>query len=175
MQPTFAVLRSFPVSDDFFEWNSSRVLPLRTDEGIPLRIEIGPRDIEAGVFAVNRRDLPFKEKLSLKEVELVQQVPQILDQMQKALFQKAKTFQTENYKNIESKEEFYKFFTPENSKKPEIHGGFAEVFFVDDPKIEDQIKQELGVTVRCFLLDKSIGKCIFTGKEGKKALFAKAY
>ena len=145
-------------------------------KGIPLRLEIGPRDIEAGVLGVNRRDKPHRDTIKLKEAELLDKLPGLLEEMQKDLFLKAKTFRDQNLVKIQNQEEFYKFFTPKNPKKPEIHGGFAEVFFAGDVNVEEKIKKELSVTVRCFLPNKEVGKCIFTGKaNARKAIFAKAY
>ncbi|MFA5250239.1 MAG: proline--tRNA ligase [Parachlamydiales bacterium] len=147
-------------------------------KGIPLRLEIGPRDLASGLLGLNQRHLPHKETLKMTEEELVQRAPQILQAMQEALFSKAKAFLDQNTVKIGSKEEFYRFFTPKNPHKPEIHGGLAEVFFSLDENIEAKLKADLGVTLRCLPLEKekTEGVCFFTGKKGaKKALFAKAY
>ena len=71
---------------------------------------------------------------------------------------------------IDSKEEFYDFFTPKNSAKPEIHGGFALAHWNGSREVEEQIKSDLKVTIRCIPLgsDSEPGRCIFTG-EAKRA------
>ncbi len=142
-------------------------------KGIPLRIEIGPRDIESGTLLINKRNLPHNEKLKLKEQELIEKLPSILNEMQKEIWEKALAFRDGNLVKIDTKEEFYQFFQKTENKTSE--NGFAEVFFAEDSTIEKKIKQELGVTVRCISLDQQEGKCIFTGKKAKKAVFAKAY
>ena len=109
--------------------------------------------------------------------EFVAQVVDILDEMQNDLFDTALQLQNENTRSINSLDEFKDFFTPKNSSKPEIHGGFAVSHFVDVPEI-DQILKPLKVTPRCIPLENNDepGTCIFTGKPAeKKAIFAKAY
>ena len=79
--------------------------------------------------------------------------------------------------HIDSLDEFKSFFTAKDPKKPEIHAGFADCYFCEDPAV-DEILKELKVTIRCIPLDyeKAAGKCIFTGGTSQaKAVFAKAY
>src|SRR5690606_3066532 len=92
-------------------------------KGVPLRIEVGPRDIASDSVFVARRDTG--EKKGLARAEFVQTVGSLLDEMQRNLFERAKAFSEAHTRKIDSKEDFYAFFTPENADKPEIHGGFA--------------------------------------------------
>ncbi|MCA9097787.1 MAG: hypothetical protein KDA36_05355, partial [Planctomycetaceae bacterium] len=97
--------------------------------------------------------------------------------IQDNLYNRALEYRSANTVQIDSLDEFKKYFTPKDADKPEIHGGFAMCHFVDEPEI-DEILKELKVTVRCipFEGNEEPGKCIFTGKPSKKrAIFAKAY
>jgi prolyl-tRNA synthetase len=143
--------------------------------GVPLRLEIGPKDIaKDGVF-MGRRDTG--EKQAIGRDELVGTVVSLLDQIQDNLFQKALALREKNTRNIDSLEEFKAYFTPQSAAKPEIHGGFAYCHFVEDPQVE-KIISDMKVTIRCVPIggDEEDGKCIFTGQPSRKrGLFAKAY
>ncbi len=86
-------------------------------KGVPLRLEIGPKDIARNGVTLFRRDLPPRESKQITREEMLQNVTKILDEMQHNLFTKAKTFRDANLKKIDSKEEFYQFFTPKNKEK----------------------------------------------------------
>ena len=105
-------------------------------------------------------------------------VQDILDDIQAQLLSRAKAYRDANTKQIDTKEDFYAFFTPKNERKPEIHGGFAVANYDGSAEVEDMLRKDLKVTVRCIPLDGGAptGKCIFTGNEGKyRAVFAKSY
>lgn len=142
-------------------------------KGVPIRIEIGPRDIEQETIMVMKRDQPSqKEKQS--ESQFLTTVTDQLISMQSNLFENAKQFQEKHITSIEDKQAFYKFF----SSKSDTSQGFARVYFCLDPEIEQTLKQELNVTVRCipFESKNEVAPCIFTGKQkGQKVIFAKAY
>ena len=147
-------------------------------KGVPLRVEIGPRDLEKNSVAISRRDQPVKAKEFMSIQEFVRRAKAILDSIQENLFDRAKKFQSENTRTIDSKKDFYDFFTPKNSSKPEIHGGFALAHWNGAREIEDQIKSDLKVTIRCIPLDDSTerGRCIFTGEPSKRrVMWAKSY
>ncbi|MFZ4680927.1 MAG: proline--tRNA ligase [Terrimicrobiaceae bacterium] len=147
-------------------------------KGIPLRIEIGPRDLEQGTVAVARRDKPPKEKSFVPAADLPAQVSAILDEIQDALLARATTFRESQTKVIESRDEFYAFFTPKNAEKPEIHGGFALAHWNGSAKVEEQIKEDLKVTIRCIPFESSpeAGTCIFTGEPSRqRVIWAKSY
>ena len=79
---------------------------------------------------------------------------------------------------IDSKEEFYAFFTPKNVDKPEIHGGFALTHWDGSAETEEKIKEELKVTIRCIPFESvpEAGICPFTGKpSAQRVIFAKSY
>ncbi|OGN53878.1 MAG: proline--tRNA ligase [Chlamydiae bacterium GWC2_50_10] len=147
-------------------------------KGVPMRIEVGPREVESRTLSVYRRDRPHKEALTLSSEEFLVRAPSLFEEIQRSLFQRALSFRDRHTRRIDQKEEFLSFFTPQNREAPEIHGGFASVHFCQDPVLEDKIQEELGVTLRCLPLDGGTeeGRCIFTGRKSpQRVLFAKAY
>src|ERR1700676_2838095 len=124
--------------------------------GGPIRIEIGPRDLSAGTVALSRRDQPVKEKVFKPSAEIVNQLPAILGEIQRNLYERAKMMRDSNTVRINSKSDFYDFFTPENKEKPEIHGGFALAHWSGSSEVEAQIKQQLKVTIRCIPFDPEV-------------------
>ena len=146
-------------------------------KGVPVRIEIGPRDLEKNSLVVSRRDQPVKTKGSMSIQEFVAVAPEILNSIQQNLLERAREFREVNTRKIDSKEEFYDFFTPRNSAKPEIHGGFAFTHWNGSREIEEQIKNDLKVTIRVIPLQGSEpGRCIFTGEPSvRRVIWAKAY
>jgi len=146
-------------------------------KGVPIRVEIGPRDLEKNAVAVSRRDQPIKSKQSMSLQEFAATVPEMLLSIQQNLLDRAKKFQEENTRVIESKEEFYDFFTAKNPNKPEIHGGFALAHWNGSRDVEEQIKDDLKVTIRLVPFGEAApGKCIFTGEPSpKRVVWAKSY
>lgn len=147
-------------------------------KGIPIRLEIGPRDIQHNSVFMGRRDKNPNEKESINVEEFINNLTQILDEIQNNIYQKALKFREENIVKIDDKAEFYKFFTPNNKKNPEIHGGFAFSHWCENPACEEQIKTDLKVSIRCIPLNaaKEEGKCIYCGnKSNKRIIFAKSY
>jgi prolyl-tRNA synthetase len=147
-------------------------------KGVPLRVEIGPRDLEKNAVEVSRRDQAVKAKESMTMSEFVARVPEILGSIQNSLYQRAKEFRDANTRVIESRRDFYDFFTPKNAAKPEIHGGFALAHWNGSREVEEQIKNDLKVTIRVVPLNDSPepGKCIFTGEpSGRRVVWAKSY
>ncbi len=142
-------------------------------KGIPLRVEIGPRDLESGSVFVGRRDTG--EKSSMTREAFVGQVIDLLEEMQNGLLKRAREFRDSNSREINSEAEFREYFS---SKDESDHGGFAWSHFCGDPQWEDKLQKELKVTVRCipFVNSSEEGTCIFTGKPSKqRVVFAKAY
>jgi len=147
-------------------------------KGVPLYLEIGPRDVSEDSVFVGRRDKSRKERYSQKRTEFLASVPSLLDNIQNSLLEKAKAFRDSNIRKINSKDEFYSFFTPANKEKPEIHGGFALCHWNGSPDVERKVKEDLNVTIRCIPLGgpEEHGKCVITGEPStKRVLFAKAY
>jgi prolyl-tRNA synthetase len=147
-------------------------------KGVPLYCEIGPRDIASNGVFVGRRDKSRKERFTLPRGEFIAQVPSILDDIQANLFKRARDFRDDNITTLDSKEELYSYFTPKNSAKPEIHGGFALCHWSGQLFVEEQVQNDLGVTIRCIPLDaeEEEGKCIISGEPSRRrVIFAKSY
>ncbi|MFT3923387.1 MAG: proline--tRNA ligase [Myxococcales bacterium] len=149
-------------------------------KGVPIRLEIGPRDMQSDSVFMARRDKSPKEKGGIARPEFVASVTKILGEIQDGLFERAKANREKHTHRIDTKEEFYKFFTPERHDEnapPPIHGGFALTHFCGDTELEAKIKEELAVTVRCIPLEASEpGVCPFTGKPSKqRVVWAKSY
>jgi prolyl-tRNA synthetase len=118
-----------------------------------------------------------KDKQLMPTSEFVARASEILGSIQQNLYQRALKFRDDNTRTIESKEEFYNFFTPKDSAKPEIHGGFALAHWNGSHEVEEKIKSDLKVTIRCIpLTDPEPGRCIFTGQASeRRVIWAKAY
>lgn len=147
-------------------------------KGVPIKIEVGPRDMEKDSVFVARRDISLKEKYGQNKKEFIDNIIDLLDKIQDNLFEKAKKHREDNTKNIDQYDEFKKYFTPQNKQKPEIHGGFAMSHWCSSSKCEEKIKDDLKVTIRCIPFDmkKENGKCIVCGGVSKqRVVFAKAY
>jgi len=150
-------------------------------KGVPVRIEIGPRDLESGSAAVARRDKGPKEKEFLPADTLAVRIPEILAEIQQVLLDRAFAFRREHTHKIDSKEEFYAFFTPQNPNKPEIHGGFAYTHWNGSPEVEAKIKEELKVTIRCIPEESEeypveAGVCPFSGEpSARRVIWGKSY
>lgn len=150
-------------------------------KGVPLRVELGPRDLESGNIAVSRRDQPVKTKEFIAASEFAGRAVELLESIQQNLLERAKQFRETHTRLIDSKEEFYEFFTAKNSTKPEIHGGFALTHWDGSRAVEEQIKTDLKVTIRCIPFDDPAkpaegGTCPFTGKPSpRRVIWAKAY
>ena len=146
-------------------------------KGVPLRVEIGPRDLESGSVFLGRRDLGPKEKNSLPAAEFTVRAPALLQEIQDNIYQRALAFRDAHTRVIDSREEFYDYFTPKSTDKPEIHGGFALAHWNGDAAVEEQIKNDLKVTIRCIPSDPGEpGTCPFSGQPSpQRVVFAKSY
>jgi len=137
-------------------------------KGIPLRIEVGPRDVKENQLVMVRRDL--SEKV-IKQVEGIgEESRKILDTIQKDLFEKAKTFRADNTKNLSSYDDFKEFY--------EAGGGFAESYWCGSTECEQEIQEETKTTIRVipFEQPEEKGNCIKCGKESESfVVFAKSY
>jgi prolyl-tRNA synthetase len=145
--------------------------------GVPVRVEVGPRDMAADSVFVGRRDKGHKEKSSLARSEFVSTLCATLDEIQNTLFQRAKTLREDNTRPIDSLDDLTAYFTPQNANKPEIHGGFAVCHFNDGPEADKYLKKNK-LTIRCIPLEgeDSPGECILTGQpSARRAIVAKAY
>jgi len=147
-------------------------------KGIPIRVEIGPRDIANNSVFVARRDKSHKDKVSIKRERFVAEIPNILNEIQQTLFDRALAFQKENTVAIDENKTFYEFFTPKNLEKPEIHGGFALSHWCGSENCEAKIKEDLSVTIRSIPIENEDekGTCICCDKpSNQRVVFAKAY
>lgn len=143
--------------------------------GVPIRLEVGPRDFADNKVFMNRRDTG--ESQPMDRQEFVDNAVGLLSGIQQSMFDRALKLRTDNTRRIDSLEEFREYFTPANSDKPEIHGGFAYCHWADDPEVF-KILDDLKVTIRCVPFDEpdEAGTCIFTGKpSSKRAVFGKSY
>ncbi len=147
-------------------------------KGIPIRMEIGPRDLQNRSVFMGRRDKDAKDKQTLNFEQVITSLAAILEDIQDNIYHKAVELRKTYTQNIDSKEDFYKFFTPKNAEQPEIHAGFANSHWCEDTACEETIKNDLKVTIRCIPInaEPEEGKCICCGKESKRrVIFAKSY
>jgi prolyl-tRNA synthetase len=136
--------------------------------GVPVRIAIGPRDLENGTVEVARRDT--KEKQVMKMEDVVNAIPELLDAIQENIYRRALRFRDENTRKIDSYEGFKKSLdeTP----------GFILAHWDGTRETEASIKEETKATIRCIPLDapEENGSCIYSGKpSSRRVLFARAY
>jgi prolyl-tRNA synthetase len=146
-------------------------------KGVPIRLEIGLRDISNNSVCMSRRDMLPTDKQNLLTAEFVERVDELLSSIQTHLFTRAKQFRDTHIQEINNLEEFNAFFHSKGSDDLATQGGFASCYAIDDPVIESYLKP-LKVTARCipFKQEEHEGQCIFTGtKVNKKIIFAKAY
>ncbi len=147
-------------------------------KGIPLRIEVGPRDVESRKVMVARRDRGHKEKEAVSIEALAEHVLAALPDIQRNYLNEAQSYRDRFIETgVRNFEDFKAFFTPRNQEKPEIHGGFVRAKWSEDPASEDMLAG-LKVTIRCLPFDQSgvSGVCVVTGKPATvDAIFAKAY
>ena len=136
-------------------------------KGVPLRLEVGPRDVENGNMVVARRDTGDKSFLSKDEA--VAQIPNLLKEIQKGLFQQALTFQQENTHKVSTYDEL---------KKVIKEGGFVRCGWDGTEKTETRVKEETKATIRCIPFDENPSglTCVFSGQPAKhEVIYAKAY
>lgn len=147
-------------------------------KGVPLRIEVGIKEVENRAVPVYSRAQPLQDKVMVEENILGDKVVQMLEKMHETYYEEAYSrLKSHTHTHFTSIEELKKFFTPQNPTKPEIHGGFAEVFWGMDP-VEEKKLHEWGVSIRCVTKGEEglSGVCIATGKPtAQRVIIAKAY
>ena len=136
-------------------------------KGIPIRIAIGPKDIEKDQLELARRDT--EEKIFIKQSFVLNEVEKILKEIHVNLFERAKKFLEENITEVDNYEDFKNTI---NQK-----GGFVYAYWDGTTETEEKIKKETKATIRCIPYSSSSkGKCVLTGKESnQKVYFAKSY
>ncbi|MEM8628760.1 MAG: proline--tRNA ligase [Chlamydiota bacterium] len=146
-------------------------------KGIPLRLEVGPKECASKTVSLSRRIDPVSTKIILPREEVISKTPYMLAEMQALLLENAERFQEEHTQKVETLEELYAFFTPPNDAATCPTGGFALGYY-DEQASTQVLQKELGVTVRCIPFDQegSSGPCLLSGKQtNQRAVFAKAY
>ena len=137
-------------------------------KGVPIRIAIGPNDLENSTLEIFRRDNMVKETISFDEV--FDKIDFLLEDIQSNLFSKAKTFTENNTRIVNNYDQFKSILNNE--------GGFVSAHWDGTKETEDKIKKETKATIRCIPLNtiKESGKCIYSNKpSSQRVLFAKAY
>jgi prolyl-tRNA synthetase len=137
-------------------------------QGVPVRLALGLRDIENNQAEVARRDTKEKNTVTLDGIS--DYIINLLDEIQTAIFNKAKAFRDENIREVDSWEDFEKVLG--------TNGGFISAHWDGTPETEELIKTKTKATIRCIPLNnkQESGKCILTGNPSKeRVLFAKAY
>jgi prolyl-tRNA synthetase len=137
-------------------------------KGVPVRIAIGPKDLENGTFEIARRDTLTKEVISKEGV--VDYISDLLAQIQKDLFDKALLYRNNHITEVNSFEEFKEIL--------ENKGGFIAAHWDGTAETEEKIKDLTKATIRCMPLNRENidGKCVLTGEKSQgRVLFAKAY
>ena len=145
--------------DKFFHW---------IQQGVPVRVEVGPRDVKQQSAMVARRDVRDKKNVPLDEI--ASHVMNLLQQIQQNLYQRALDFRKANTRTAKSYAEFKEILEQE--------GGFIRAHWNGSREVEDQIKNETKATIRCIPLNNQpeAGKCILTGGHSKQeVIFAIAY
>jgi len=136
-------------------------------KGVPLRLTLGPRDIEDGTVEIVRRDTLEKKSYAISDIE--NQVKLILDEIQENLYRNALSFREDNTYEANTKQEFEELI-----KK----GGFVYAHWDGTSETEELIKQKTKATIRCipYNTNKKPGKCLYSGKSSDQlVLFAKNY
>jgi prolyl-tRNA synthetase len=150
-------------------------------KGVPLWLEVGPRDIDQDSVFLGRRDRAQDKSTGVKRGELVATIATRLQEIQDALHARAVAFREQHTREIDSRDDFYAFFAEPKKADPNdptpIHAGFALAHFNGDPALEARIKDDLKVTVRCIpLAPGEPGTCPFTGQpSAKRVVWAKSY
>ncbi len=137
--------------------------------GVPLRIEVGPRDVAQQTVMLARRDMPGREgKTSVAQAGLPQSVAEMLATVQQAIYQKALAFRESHIADVQTYDEL----------KEAIQTGFARAWWAGGREDEARLKEETKATVRCIPMEQpgGSGPCVLTGKEAQEiAIFGRAY
>jgi prolyl-tRNA synthetase len=137
-------------------------------KGVPVRLAIGPRDLQNNTIEVVRRDTLTKEIIPVNNIN--DYIPQLLEDIQSAIFQKALNFRKENTFYIDKWDDFLRVLDDK--------GGFIMAHWDGTAETEEKIKEETKATIRCIPFDspEEEGKCVYTGKPSRRrVLFARSY
>ncbi|MCI0642589.1 MAG: proline--tRNA ligase [Gemmataceae bacterium] len=141
-------------------------------KGVPIRVELGPKDLAQNACVLARRDLPGKESkmMGVPLAEAPTRIVGLLKAMQSALFERARKFRADNTLSVDTWDDF--------KKKIDEPGGFLWAHWDRTRETEDKIAAETKATIRCIPYEqtKETGKCVLTGKPSEgRVVFAKAY
>jgi prolyl-tRNA synthetase len=137
-------------------------------KGVPVRLAIGPRDLENNTIEVARRDTLTKETIPINKV--FEHIPKLLDDIQVNIYNKALNFRKENTFYVDKWEDFLNVL--------DNQGGFIMAHWDGTVETEEKIKEETKATIRCIPFDspEETGKCIYSGKpSNRRVLFARSY
>ena len=139
-------------------------------KGVPVRIALGPRDLENKTLEIARRDTLTKESFQWEDMPIAEKIGGLLEEIQDGIYQKAFDFRKENTTEVNSWEEFKQVL--------EDKAGFLSAHWDGTPETEDKIKELTKATIRCIPLDQvpEQGVCVYSGRPSSgRVLFAKAY
>jgi prolyl-tRNA synthetase len=138
-------------------------------KGVPVRVEVGPKDVQKGSVAIARRDIPGREGKSFVSQEgLTERIEALLEEIQQALYDRALAFQKERTAEVSTYDEL----------KQQVEKGFAVAYWAGTTEDEKRIQDETKATIRCIPLAQpgTVGKCFYTGKETtQQVIFSRAY
>jgi len=137
-------------------------------KGVPVRLALGPRDIENNTIEVARRDTLTKETIPMDK--LLTHIPFLMEEIQNNIYKKAFEFRKENTFSVDKWDDFIRIL--------DNPGGFILAHWDGTPETEEKIKDETKATIRCIPVDspEEEGKCIYSGKPSKRrVLFARSY
>jgi prolyl-tRNA synthetase len=139
-------------------------------KGVPVRIALGPRDLENGTIEIARRDNLTKETFELASLPIAEKITGLLDEIQTGIYQKAFDFRASVTTEVDTWDEFLQVL--------EEKGGFVSAHWDGTSETEEKIKELTKATIRCIPLDRKeeVGNCILTGRPSEgRVYFAKAY
>jgi prolyl-tRNA synthetase len=138
-------------------------------KGVPVRVEVGPKDVEKGSVAIARRDMPGKAgKSFVAQDGLTERLEALMSEIQQALYDRALRFRADHTADVSSYDEL----------KQQIDGGFARCYWAGTAEDEQRVQDETKATIRCIPLEQpdQAGHCVLTGKETtQQVIFARAY
>jgi prolyl-tRNA synthetase len=138
-------------------------------KGVPLRVEVGPKDVQKGSVALARRDRPGRDgKAFVPQEGLTELVGELLEEIQQALFERARTFRDEHIFDVDNYDDF----------RQRVEGGFVRCYWDGTDDDEVRVKEETRATVRVIPLDQpeAEGTCMLTGRKTRqRVVFAKSY
>ncbi len=137
-------------------------------KGVPVRLAIGPRDLENNTIEVARRDNLTKETIPIDKI--YEHIPKLLDDIQENIYNKALNFRKENTFYVDNWDDFLKVL--------DNQGGFIMAHWDGTVETEEKIKEESKATIRCIPFDspEEQGKCVYSGKpSNRRVLFARSY